>query len=231
MYLYPDYVRFNPDRTMKISREGTFVIALTAVIVVFFSTAAVLFLPCWAGIATGVILLILLGFVVAFYRVPRRPFVQEPATVYAPADGKIVAVEQIDETEYIDGRRIQVSVFMSITNVHVNWFPVSGKVVYFKHHHGKYMVAWHPKSSEQNERTATAVDTGRHVILFRQIAGYMARRIISYAQVGQPAQQNVPCGFIKFGSRVDLVLPPDAEILVAPGDRVVGSQTPVARLK
>lgn len=216
---------------MKINREGLFIITLTTVIVFFFSTAALLFLPNWAGIPAGLILIGLLGLVVAFFREPKRPFKQDPDIVYAPADGKIVVVEEVYENEYIDERRIQVSVFMSLTNVHVNWFPVSGKVLYFRHHHGKYMVAWHPKSSEENERTTTVVNTGRCLILFRQIAGYMARRIVSYAIEGKLAEQNTKCGFIKFGSRVDLMLPLDAEILVAPGDKVVGSQTPIARLK
>ena len=216
---------------MKINREGIFVITLTAIIVAFFSAAGFLFLPLWAGITICVLLLVLLTFIVSFYREPKRPLVQDENLVYAPADGKIVVVEEITETEYLNRPCIQVSVFMSITNVHINWFPVSGTVVYSKHHHGKYLVAWHPKSSEHNERTTTVVDTGRHRILFRQIAGYLARRIVTYAVVGKPAEQNVKCGFIKLGSRVDVMLPTDAEILVAVGEKVTGSQTPIARLK
>ena len=120
---------------------------------------------------------------------------------------------------------------MSVTNVHVNWFPVGGQVEYFKHHHGKYLVAWHPKSSDLNERTTTVVNNGKCKILFRQIAGYVARRIVSYAVVGEKVEQNTKCGFIKFGSRVDIMLPLDAEILVKHDQKVVGSQTPIARLK
>ena len=206
-------------------------IALTAVVVLFFATAALLFLPYWAGIPAGSALVVLLGFVTAFYREPRRPFLQEEKMVYAPADGKIVVVEEMHEEEFINERRMQVSIFMAVTDVHINWFPVSGRIIYFKHHHGKYLMAWNPKSSEHNERTTVAVDTGRHVILFRQIAGYLARRIVSYITVGGVAVQNRKCGFIKFGSRVDLMLPIDSEILVSIGERVTGSQTPIARLK
>jgi len=216
---------------MKINREGIFVITLTAVVVLFFAGAAFMFLPYWCGIPVGIALFVLLGFVIAFYREPKRPFLQDENTVYAPADGKVVVVEEMHEGEFIDEQRIQVSIFMSLTNVHINWFPVSGRVVYFKHHHGKYLVAWSPKSSEHNERTTTVIDTGRHTILFRQVAGYLARRIISYAVVGKPAGQNMKCGFIKFGSRVDLILPVGSEILVSVGEQVTGSQTPIARLQ
>ena len=131
----------------------------------------------------------------------------------------------------IKDNRIVVSVFMSIWNVHINWFPVSGTVDYFRHHHGLFLVAWHPKSSEDNERTTTVVDMGGQKIMFRQIAGMVARRIVSYARVGHRVEQNSQCGFIKFGSRVDLFLPLDADIRVKLGDKVVGTQTLIARLK
>ena len=134
-------------------------------------------------------------------------------------------------TSFFHDTRIVVSVFMSIWNVHVNWFPVSGTVDYFRHHHGMFMVAWHPKSSEDNERTTTVIDMGGQKILFRQIAGLVARRIVSYARVGGRAEQNTQCGFIKFGSRVDLFLPTDADVQVRLGDKVVGTQTLIARLK
>lgn len=120
------------------------------------------------------------------------------------ADGTIVALEEVEEKEYFKDNRIVVSVFMSIWNVHINWFPVSGTVDYFRHHHGLFLVAWHPKSSEDNERTTTVVDMGGQKIMFRQIAGMVARRIVSYARVGHRVEQNSQCGFIKFGSRVDL---------------------------
>ena len=142
-----------------------------------------------------------------------------------------VNVGEVEENEYFHDTRIVVSVFMSIWNVHVNWFPVSGTVDYFRHHHGMFMVAWHPKSSEDNERTTTVIDMGGQKILFRQIAGLVARRIVSYARVGGRAEQNTQCGFIKFGSRVDLFLPTDADVQVRLGDKVVGTQTLIARLK
>ena len=143
----------------------------------------------------------------------------------------MVIVEPTDVAEYLGERRIQVSVFMSVWNVHINWFPVGGMVDYYRYHPGKYLIAWHPKSSELNERTTTVVDTGKEKILFRQIAGMVARRIVSYAKPGSRVEQNTECGFIKFGSRMDIFLPPDAEICVKIGEKVTGKQTVIARLK
>jgi len=172
------------------------------------------------------------GFVIAFFRVPCRELLADEGLVFSPCDGTVVVAEDVDEREVTGERRIQVSVFMSVTNVHVNWFPVGGRVSYFRHHHGRFMVAWHPKSSDDNEHTTTAVETAGHgTVVFRQVAGMVARRIVSYARVGSTVAQNTPCGFIKFGSRVDLYLPLDAEILVELGQRVRGSQTLIARLK
>ena len=171
-------------------------------------------------------------FVIAlFFREPKRPRVADEGVVFAPADGKVVVIEEVEEREFLNENRIQVSVFMSLSNVHINWFPVGGRVVYRKYHPGDFMVAWHPKSSEENERMTTVVDTGERLILFRQIAGLIARRIVNYAQEGKTVEQNAKCGFIKFGSRVDLFLPTDAEVLVSLNQKVVGSQTPIARLK
>ena len=215
---------------MRINKEGYTIIAVTAGIAVAVSLLAILLLPLWLGwTLCGAMLLVLL-FVAAFFREPERAVVREEGVVFAPADGTVVVIEQVAENEFLAEDRIQVSVFMSLSNVHINWFPVGGRVVYFRHHHGKYMVAWHPKSSEDNERTTTVVDTGRHTILFRQIAGLIARRIVSYAEEGKSVGQNDKCGFIKFGSRVDLMLPVGSEILVSIGDKVTGSQTPIARL-
>ena len=215
---------------MRINKEGYTIIAVTAGIAVAVSLLAILLLPLWLGwTLCGAMLLVLL-FVAAFFREPERAVVREEGVVFAPADGTVVVIEQVAENEFLAEDRIQVSVFMSLSNVHINWFPVGGRVVYVRHHHGKYMVAWHPKSSEDNERTTTVVDTGRHTILFRQIAGLIARRIVSYAEEGKSVGQNDKCGFIKFGSRVDLMLPVGSEILVSIGDKVTGSQTPIARL-
>jgi phosphatidylserine decarboxylase len=170
------------------------------------------------------------GFVVAFFRIPRRPLLADSEIVFSPCDGTVVVREDVTEGEVTGQKCIQVSVFMSVTNVHQNWFPVSGRVTYFKHHHGRFMVAWHPKSSDANEHTTTAVETPEgETVVFRQVAGMVARRIVSYAVEGAQATQNIPCGFIKFGSRVDLYLPLDAEVLVDLGQKVRGGQTPIAR--
>lgn len=216
---------------MRISREGYKTIILSTAIVLFISLVCFSLIPAWVATIITVVLLVHWGLVVWFFRVPNRPQLNDESLVYAPADGKIVVIEEIEETEYLNQKVKQVSVFMSITNVHVNWFPVAGEVEYFKHHHGSFLVAWHPKSSEENERTTTVVNTGKHKILFRQIAGYVARRIVSYVEVGKRVEQNEKCGFIKFGSRVDVMLPLDAEILVNLEQKVTGSLTPIARLK
>jgi phosphatidylserine decarboxylase len=180
----------------------------------------------------GLAALVTWGFVIAFFRIPSRPLLNDDALVFSPCDGTLVVAEDVVENEVTHEKRIQLSVFMSVTNVHQNWFPVGGRVSYFRHHHGRFMVAWHPKSSDENEHTTTAVETAAHgTVVFRQVAGLVARRIVSYARVGEPARQNTPCGFIKFGSRVDVYLPLDAEILVELGQKVTGSQTPIARLK
>ena len=149
----------------------------------------------------------------------------------APADGKVVAIEEVDETEFFNSKRIQVSIFMSPVNVHVTRYPASGVVTYSKYHPGKYLVAWHPKSSQENERTTVVIQTpifGK--IGYRQIAGAMARRIVNYAEVGEGIQQGDDAGFIKFGSRVDLLLPLDCVITVKLDQKVVGAKTCIATL-
>ena len=171
-------------------------------------------------------------FIVAFFREPRRVRIHDADLVFAPCDGRVVVTENVRETEYLGREMLQISIFMSITNIHMNWVPVGGEVEYFKYHPGRFLVAWHPKSSTENERTTTVVrmPSGQQV-LFRQIAGLIARRIISYMKVGHAVEQNSVCGFIKFGSRVDVLVPKDSELLVEIGDPVVGSQTPIARLR
>ena len=171
-------------------------------------------------------------FIVAFFREPRRVTIHDKDLLFSPCDGRVVVTEVVMEDEYLKEEVMQVSIFMSVTNVHMNWVPVAGIVEYFKYHPGRFLVAWHPKSSTENERTTTVVkmDCGCKV-LFRQIAGLVARRIVSYMKEGERVEQNSVCGFIKFGSRIDILIPKDSEILVEIGDRVVGSQTPIARLK
>jgi len=175
--------------------------------------------------------LIMLVLVMQFFRVPNRTVTSGDNLVICPADGKVVVIEETEETEYLKDRRIQVSIFMSPLNVHINWFPVSGVVSYFKYHAGKYLVAWHPKSSTENERTTVAVKQkdGRE-ILFRQIAGAVARRIVCYAKRDATAEQSSEFGFIKFGSRVDVFLPLGSEVKVNLDQKVTGSITVLAEL-
>jgi phosphatidylserine decarboxylase len=170
--------------------------------------------------------------VVQFFRSPRIITTTHDQHVICPADGKVVVIEEADETEYLKDKRIQVSIFMSPVNVHVNRHPVSGIVKYFKYHSGKYLVAWHPKSSTENERTTVVVETEKGVsVLFRQIAGALARRIVWYVKEGEPAKQGEQFGFIKFGSRVDVFLPLGTKINVNLGDIVKGGITVIAELK
>ena len=178
-----------------------------------------------------VLALVIYLFILQFFRNPPRTTVAQPGDVIAPADGKVVLIEEIEETECFQDQRKMISIFMSPLNVHVNRVPVAGKVTYAKYHPGKYLVAWHPKSSTLNERTTVVVDdpaTGP--VLFRQIAGAVARRIALYCQPGQSFKAGEEFGFIRFGSRMDIYLPLDAEICVKIGDRPRGGETVIARI-
>ncbi|MCB0570993.1 MAG: phosphatidylserine decarboxylase family protein [Phaeodactylibacter sp.] len=216
---------------MKIHKEGHLillglVIALTAVNLLISRLAPGLLIL--AGIAS----LVVFGLVLQFFRHPRRAIeTHDNNIVYAPADGRVVVIEEAEETEYLNEKRLQVSIFMSPLNVHVNRNPVGGQVRYLKHHPGKYLVAWHPKSSTENERTTVVIDNGSTELLVRQIAGAMARRIRNYLKVGQEVAQGSEMGFIKFGSRVDVFLPLDAEVVVQVDEKVQGNRTVIARLK
>lgn len=175
--------------------------------------------------------LVLFGLIVQFFRVPNRQLTLSDRQVIAPADGTVVVIEETDESEYFKARRRQISIFMSPLNVHVNRNPVSGIVRYFKYYPGKYLVAWHPKSSTENERTTVVIETANGVeVLFRQIAGAVARRIRWYVKENQPVEQGQEMGFIKFGSRVDVFIPLDAEVKVNIGDRMKGGVTVLAEL-
>lgn len=179
-----------------------------------------------------VISLIVYILVLQFFRNPKRYTQVEEGKVIAPADGKIVAIEEIEETEYFKRKMLQISIFMSPVNVHVNRYPISGKVKYSQYHPGAFLVAWHPKSSTLNERTAVVVENSQGVeVMHKQIAGALARRIINYAKKGDLAVQGTDCGFIRFGSRVDVVLPLDANILVKIGDKARGGEQVLAELK
>ena len=176
------------------------------------------------------VLLTLVVLILQFFRNPKRNFTLNPEQVLSPVDGKVVVIEEVYEKEYFKDKRLQVSVFMSPLNVHVTRYPVSGNIVYSKYHPGKFLVAWHPKSSEENERTTVVVKSEAFgEVLHRQIAGALAKRIVNYATVGQEVSQSSDSGFIKFGSRVDIFLPLGTKINVKLNQKVVGGVTVVAQ--
>jgi phosphatidylserine decarboxylase len=176
-----------------------------------------------ALVFSALVSVILFLLVLQFFRNPIRQIIDaDNNIIYAPADGKVVVIEETHEGEYFKDKRLQVSIFMSPVNVHVNRNPISGIVSYFKYHPGKYLVAWHPKSSTENERTTTVINNGETEILMRQIAGAVAKRIVNYLSVGEQVIQGKDMGFIKFGSRVDLYLPLDTKINVKLNQTVTG---------
>ena len=176
-------------------------------------------------------LLVLFILIIQFFRNPKRNTQMDDAHVISPVDGKVVVIEEVQESEYFNDKRIQVSVFMSPVNVHVTRYPIGGKVLFSKYHPGKYLVAWHPKSSEKNERTTVVVENSKFgKVLYRQIAGFMARRIVNYAKKDQIVVQGNDAGFIKFGSRVDLFLPLDTKLNVKLNQKVRGGETVIAKL-
>jgi phosphatidylserine decarboxylase len=219
---------------MTIHKEGYKIIITTAVLLVMMN---ILFGYQFPESIDGQNILLIISIivflsVVSFFRKPFRRFNTDDSKILAPADGKIVAIEEVSEPEYFKDKRLQISVFMSPSNVHINWAPMSGKIEYVKYHPGKFLVAWHPKCSTNNERNTIVIkkeDDG-DAILVRQIAGFLARRIVSYPEVGEDTEQGNELGFIKFGSRVDLFLPLDARIEVEMGQRVKGGKTIIATL-
>lgn len=212
---------------MKIHKAGHILLFKAFVLFAFINVLVYAFIPNIIVfravlIVSGILYLLMVN----FFRFPNRHIVVKDNTILAPADGKIVVVEETFEPEYLKKQCIQVSIFMSIFNVHINWFPINGIIKFFKYHPGRYMAAYLPKSSTENERTTIAIETtnGQEIVM-RQIAGAMAKRIVSYAPVGGKARQNEHAGFIKFGSRVDLYLPLGTKIDVKLGQKVTGSQT------
>lgn len=177
-----------------------------------------------------VVFFLLWFWVLWFFRIPRRKFTEGDNLIVAPADGKVVVIEETQENEYFKDKRLQVSIFMSPLNVHVNRSPINGKVDYVKYHPGKYLVAWHPKSSTENERTTVVVSNNHVTLLMRQIAGAMARRIKYYVKGGETIGQNAEFGFIRFGSRVDVFFPVGTKIEVKIGEAVKGGQTILAKI-
>jgi phosphatidylserine decarboxylase len=216
---------------MTIHKEGYSIIALSTIIFGIINLLAFSFLSYDAPIITGIIFVMtlsLLIFIISFFRVPRRQLTIAENAIIAPADGKVVVIEEVEPDEYLQGRRIQVSIFMSPLNVHVNRNPVTAEVVYSEYHKGKYLVAWDPKSSTNNERHSVVYRKNGKEILMKQIAGALAKRIINYLQAGQQVNQTDEMGFIRFGSRVDLLLPLDAKIKVKIGDITKGGVTEIA---
>ncbi|MDA3906481.1 MAG: phosphatidylserine decarboxylase family protein [Bacteroidales bacterium] len=218
---------------MKLHKEG-FATLIVAFILLFGLTVGVIFvLPSilWLKAIIIVFALFIYYRIAYFFRVPKREYIPLEGSILSSADGEIVAIEEVFEDEYLKQKCIQVSVFMSPSNVHVNWMPASGLITYYKYHQGKHLVAYHPKSSNLNERTSLGLRLRNdQEILIRQIAGLLARRIVCYASVRQTMNQTEEFGFIKFGSRVDLFLPLETEIIVRLKDKVIGGQTVLANL-
>jgi phosphatidylserine decarboxylase len=184
----------------------------------------------WLNKALMVVLLILFVLILQFFRNPKRHTTHNPDEIIAPVDGKVVVIEEVVEQEYFKDKRRQISIFMSPINVHVTRYPISGTINFSKYHPGKYLVAWHPKSSEENERTTIVVENNTvGEILYRQIAGALARRIVNYAKKDKKATKGTDAGFIKFGSRVDIFIPLDMEVTIALNDKAKGGETVIAR--
>ena len=211
-------------------KEGHTIILISLVLVLLVTLLAHLYIkiPGWR-IAVQLAALVVLVLILQFFRNPTRVVDANPMHILAPVDGKVVIVDEVEEPEYFKDKRKQVSIFMSPINVHVTRYAASGKIVFSKYHPGKYLVAWHPKSSSKNERTTVVISTEKFGdVLYRQIAGAVARRIVNYAKEGDIVEQGADAGFIKFGSRVDLFLPLDSEINIVKDQNVIGAKTIIA---
>lgn len=216
---------------MRLHREGTPTLLIGTAVVCFalFALWKWPVLPQALLILLSALLIAVLGIIVWFFRVPARNVRKDERAILSPCDGKVVVIEEVFEPEYFKDRRLQVSIFMSPLNVHINYDPISGTTSYYRYHPGKYLVAWHPKSSTENERSTVVTRHPVHgEVLLRQIAGALARRICTYSREGAPAVQGKEFGFIKFGSRVDLLLPLNAKVDVQLGQKVSGSLTTIA---
>lgn len=217
---------------MTLHKEGTIIIAGSTIGLFALNFACFSFLADFPIITWPLLILsiALWGIILWFFRLPVRNNKAGDNELVSPCDGKVVVIEEVEENEYFKDRRLQISVFMSPVNVHVNWVPCSGEVSYVKYHPGKYLVAWHPKSSTENERSTIVFrHKNQHEVLVRQIAGALARRIVYYMRPQQKVSANEELGFIKFGSRVDLYLPVGTEVKVKLGDKVTGNQTVLAQ--
>jgi phosphatidylserine decarboxylase len=215
---------------MKLHREGFKIIFITLLVLTLINfPLEMFFMGEWYTDTVLVLSVIFFILIVQFFRDPHRKTPVGDDLIIAPADGKVVVIEEVDEPEYLKTKCRQISIFMSPVNVHVNRYPTSGKVLYEKYHPGKYLVAWHPKSSTENERTTVVVEHPKGQVLFRQIAGALAKRIVNYAKVGHVAKAGAEYGFIKFGSRIDIYLPLECEINVELNQKTVGGETVIAR--
>lgn len=221
-------------KPMTIHREGYKTIAITALIFGIFNLASFTFLSAslpWLAMLLFVVTLGLFLFIISFFRIPNRLLTTDENQLICPADGKVVVIEEVVDEEYFHDKRIQISIFMSPANVHVNRNPMSGEVIYNKYHQGKYLVAWHPKSSTENERWSVVTQNANGAILYKQIAGALAKRICNYTRVGDVVKQGDEYGFIKFGSRVDILLPVGTKVTVQLNQAVKGGVTVLAEWK
>ncbi|WMI66049.1 phosphatidylserine decarboxylase family protein [Aestuariibaculum sp. YM273] len=211
-------------------KEGYKIIIVTFILVISGTVLVDNFVTIdWLRLALKLVLLVFLILILQFFRNPKRHTKPNEKQVVSPVDGKVVVIEEVFEKEFFNEKRLQVSVFMSPINVHVTRYPIGGKVVFSKYHPGKYLVAWHPKASEENERTTVVVENKTYgQVLYRQIAGALAKRIVNYAKVDDTATQGADSGFIKFGSRVDLFLPLDTNIKVKLNQKVKGGESIIA---
>ncbi len=220
-------------RRIKVHKEGRLI--LLNLLFVLFALNIIVYLR-FPNVLLAITTLLsgsIMLFFTYFFRNPVRVFeIDDPSLVVAPADGRIVVVEPTEENEYFGDKRIQISIFMSVFSVHANWYPIAGKVLMAKHHKGRHVAAYLPKSSHENERSTIVIETpAKTQILLRQIAGALARRIVTYAHENVQCHLNEHLGFIKFGSRVDVFLPMDAEVFVQVGEETIGNETIIARLK
>jgi len=218
---------------MRIHKEGRTTILIVIVtiaviltVIIAFSLYNILILGLFGAASVVVLLQTLM-----FFRIPQRDILLRENGIVSPADGRIVMIQEVEVNEYLKQKRLQVSIFMNMFNVHVNWYPCAGDIVYYKYHPGDKMVAWHPKSSEKNEHTTVFLDNGKEIIGVRQVAGLIARRVICKARTGKQVLQCSELGIIKFGSRVDVLLPADAVVRVKKGQKVWGCETLIADLK
>lgn len=226
--------RLKKLKKIRIHREGTHILVIGLLFFLVINSLVYYYFDCKLPFYLLVVIsTAIYGLMVNFFRCPIRLFGEDTTNVVvAPADGKIVVVEEVDENEYFHDKRLMISIFMSVVNVHANWYPVDGTVKHVSHQDGKFMKAWLPKASTDNERSTVIIETPEGVeVLVRQIAGAMARRIVTYAEAGEECYIDEHMGFIKFGSRVDVYLPLGTEVAVKMGQLTVGNQTILAKLK